>query len=449
MPQIEDIVTRTVLRALARSLPGWPRARLCVAFSGGVDSTALLHACRAIRDVHGDLTLRALHVHHGLQPAAASWPAHCAALCAELAVPFASLDLALAPPPGASVEAAAREARYRALAAALVPGEALLTAHHEDDQLETVLLQLFRGAGVAGLAAMPAAAAFGGGWLLRPLLELRRADIEDYARRAGLPRIDDPANSSTRFDRGLLRREIVPRLTARWPSLSRTVARSARHAAVAQGLLDELAALDAEGAVDGARLAAARLQGLSRARQANLLRWWLRRAGLSLPSEARLAAIQDDLLTARAEAQPLVTWEGGEVRRHRGWLHAMRPLVEVAAGPWSLEPGHRLEIPGVGSVELLPAVGAGIRAELQSGGFEVSLQQGGERLRAQGHRIEKSVARLLRESGTPPWLRQRVPLVYGGGRLLAVGGQWIAAEAAAGTGQDGFRVGWSPAGGAG
>ena len=449
MPQLEDIVTRTVERALARSLPDWPRARLCVAFSGGVDSTVLLHACRAIRDVHGDLSLRALHVHHGLQPAAAAWPAHCAAFCTELAVPFAILELALVPAPGASVEAAAREARYRALGSALGSGEALLTAHHEDDQLETVLLQLFRGAGVAGLAAMPAAAALGGGWLLRPLLALGRADIEDYARRAGLPRIDDPANASTRFDRGLLRRDIVPSLRARWPSLSRTVARSARHAAAAQGLLDELAALDAEGAVDGARLAVARLQALSRARQANLLRWWLRRAGLSLPSEARLASIQDDLLTARPDAQPVVTWEGGEVRRHRGWLHAMRPLAEVATGPWVLEPGRQLEIPGVGSVELLPAVGAGIRAELQAGAFEVCLQRGGERLRVQGAGIEKSVARLLRESGTPPWLRQRVPLVYGDGRLLAVGGQWIAAEAAAGPGQDGFRVGWSPAGSAG
>src|SRR5687767_10443917 len=308
----------TVERALGRLLHGWPVARLCVALSGGVDSMALLLACQRIRDRQPCVQLRAIHVNHGLQPSAAQWTEHCRAQCARLGIPFESVELALAPPRGLSVEAVAREARYQALAARLLPGETLLTAHHQDDQLETVLLQLFRGAGVAGLAAMPASTPFGNGLHLRPLLDVTRAAIEADADAAGLPRIEGPTNLSRRFDRGLLRREIMPLLRARWPSVSRSVARSARHAAAAQSLLDELAELDAVGAIEHGRLLAARLAQLSRVRQANLLRWWLRGAGLGMPSEARLDSILDDLLPARAGAQPAVTWTAGEVRRHRG-----------------------------------------------------------------------------------------------------------------------------------
>ncbi|MGB5131705.1 MAG: tRNA lysidine(34) synthetase TilS, partial [Steroidobacteraceae bacterium] len=220
------IVELAVERELARLIPGWPRARLCIALSGGVDSVALLHACRRVSGTQPAVQLRAIHVHHGLQPASGEWSTQCAALCARLDVPFETVELQLAPAPGASIEAAARDARYQALRSRLSPGEALLTAHHEDDQLETVLLQLFRGAGVAGLSAMPASAPFGDGMLLRPLLGVTRAAIDGYAQAAGLERINDPSNLSQRFDRGFLRRDIAPLLRARWPSVARSVSRS-------------------------------------------------------------------------------------------------------------------------------------------------------------------------------------------------------------------------------
>jgi tRNA(Ile)-lysidine synthase len=437
------MVAQAVERELARLVPGWPEARLCVALSGGVDSAALLHACHRIRATQPGVRLRAIHVSHGLQPAAAEWPALCAALCRTLGVPLETIALQLAPPPGASIEAAARDARYAALQSRLAPGEALLTAHHQDDQLETVLLQLFRGAGVAGLAAMPALTSLGDGLLVRPLLGVTRAQINAYADAAGLERIDDPTNLSQRFDRGLLRREVTPVLRARWPSVARTVARSARHAAAAQGLLDDLAAIDAADATEDRRLRVTTLELLPRVRQANLLRWWLRTNGLGLPSEARLGAILDDLLPARAGAQPVVTWPTGEVRRHRGWLHAMQPLGRVEHKTWALLPGQTLVAEGIGAVALVPDTGSGISAARFAGPFELRTRRGGERLLAAGQRAEKSVTRLLREAGTEPWLRDRVPLVYSQNSLLAVGDRWIAAAAAAAAGEAGLAVRWT------
>ncbi len=438
-----ETIPESVERELGRLIPGWPDARLCVALSGGVDSAALLQACHRIRARQPAVSLCALHVAHGLQPAAADWPAICAALCARLDVPFEIIELQLVPPPGASVEAAARDARYAALQSRLAPGEALLTAHHQDDQLETVLLQLFRGAGLAGLAAMPASAPLGHGLLLRPLLGVTRAEIDAYARAAGVGRIEDPTNLSPRFDRGLLRRDVIPVLRARWPSVARTVSRTARHAATAQELLDDLAAIDAADGIEVDRLLVARCLALPRDRQANLLRWWLRGCGLGMPSEARLNSILDDLLPARAGAEPVVTWPTGEVRRHRGWLHAMRPLEPVVRKAWILAVEKTLEAEGVGSIALVAGTGCGFSALRYPGPFELRVRQGGERLLPAGQRVEKSVTRLLREAGTEPWLRDRIPLIYSQGSLLAVGEEWIAAGAVAAAGEPGLAVRWT------
>ncbi|MEX2150830.1 MAG: tRNA lysidine(34) synthetase TilS [Steroidobacteraceae bacterium] len=441
--QFSERIPELLERELSRQIPGWPAARLCVALSGGVDSAALLHACHRIRTGQPTIGLRAIHVAHGLQPAAADWPATCAAFCASLEVSFETIELELAPPPGASVEAAARDARYAALQSRLAPGEALVTAHHQDDQLETVLLQLFRGAGLAGLAAMPASAPLGHGLLLRPLLGVTRTEIDAYARATGIGRIEDPTNLSPRFDRGLLRREVIPGLRARWPSVARTVSRTARHAATAQGLLDDLAAIDAADGIEGDRLAVARCLALPRARQANLLRGWLRSCGLGMPSEARLNSILDDLLPARAGAQPVVTWPTGEIRRHHGWLHAMQPLGAVARKAWTLNVGESLEAEGVGSIALVAGTGCGFSALRFPGPYELRVRRGGERLLPAGQRVEKSVTRLLREAGTEPWLRDRIPLIYSRDSLLAVGERWIAATAVATAGEPGLAVRWT------
>ncbi|MDG4605564.1 MAG: tRNA lysidine(34) synthetase TilS, partial [Candidatus Contendobacter sp.] len=248
--------------------------RLIVGYSGGMDSHVLLHLLAMQRELWPERTLEAIYVDHGLHPASAVWGGHCARVCRELNVPFRTLRIDARPAPGESPEAAARQARYAALAAALEPDAALLTAHHRDDQAETLLLQLLRGAGPHGLAAMPEAARLGQGRLLRPLLNVDRAALLAYAHTQQLQWIEDASNADTGFDRNYLRHRILPLLRERWPAANRVLARSARLCAETAGWLD------AEADADLARVMTARpdalsvpaLRELSELRQRNLLR---------------------------------------------------------------------------------------------------------------------------------------------------------------------------------
>ena len=309
--------------------PPGASAPLCVAFSGGADSTALLAALAA--QVSQRRRLRAIHVDHGLQSSARAWARHCRDIAAQLGVPLilrrVSVDLGR----GQSPEAQARAARYAALARELAPGELLLTAHHQDDQLETVLLQLLRGAGLAGLAAMPAVMPFAAGLLCRPLLEVRRTELVAWLRRRGLPCIEDPSNEDERFDRNYLRHKVVPVIEARFAGAAVAVARSARHAAEAQDLLQQLADADVWRCVDGATLSAAALRRLAPARRRNALRAWIRAAGQQPPDARRLAEIAGPLLAARPDAHPRVEWGKLQVRRHAGRL-----ILEARVAPQGL-----------------------------------------------------------------------------------------------------------------
>jgi tRNA(Ile)-lysidine synthase len=298
---------------LAGLLPGYPRVSLCVAFSGGVDSTALLAALAtgSPKSVH----LRALHVDHGLRPASKLWARHCRALARRLRVPLKVLATKVERPRGESLEAAAREARYRLLAAALQPGEILLTAHHSDDQLETVLLQLFRGSGLPGIAAMPALAPFARGWLARPLLSRSRAELEAWVREQGLTWVDDDTNSDESLDRNFLRLRVLPLIRERWPGSATAVARSARHAAEAQALLDRLASADVDRASYGESLSVKSLRALPAERRRNALRYWITREGYLAPDTRRLQEIAGPLLDARPDANPFVEWGRGQATR--------------------------------------------------------------------------------------------------------------------------------------
>jgi len=444
---VAQAFTPDVLAASIRELvPGYPDARLCVAFSGGVDSVALLHAAQVLASAEPCLRLRALHVDHRLQEQSPDWSLRCRAQCDELGVPMQVLTLRLQLPQGASVEAEARRARYGAIANELERGECLLTAHHADDQLETVLLQLFRGAGVAGLAAMPRSAPLGPGLHLRPLLDVGRAQLEAYVLEQNRSWVDDPMNRESRYDRSYLRHEVLPAIRARWPAVARTVGRSAAHFASAQGLLEALAEVDAAGRVDGTgRLDLAGLLELQRDRQVNLLRWWIGRQGLGVPSTARLDSILRDMVPARGDRQPVVIWPTGELRRYRGKLYAMAPLSDPPTGAVSLEPGRPLLIGGVGRLELVAARGEGVSAARFPGPFAVRFREGGERLRPAGQTLEKPLQQWFQEKGIEPWMRGRLPLIFSGTRLVAVGGLGIAAEAAAVSGEEGWAVRWKEA----
>ena len=431
----------TRVGALCPGARGW-----WVAFSGGLDSRALLHALASARD-ELEAPLGAVHVEHGLHPDAADWAADCRAFCASLDVPFEHLRVDARPGPGESPEAAARAARYRALREWLPEGHALLTAHHRDDQAETLLLQLLRGAGPHGLAAMPEQAAFGHGHLIRPLLGLGRSDLCQYAETAGLEWIEDPANRELRYDRNLLRHEILPRLARRWPAAAAVLARDAELQAEAAALLDDLAALDlapAQGRVAGT-LSVPALCCLTPRRRRNLLRHWLREQGLRPPSRAVLRHIECDMLEAEADAMPRVHWPEGEVRRFQDALYAMPPLPPAPDSativPWD---GGPLALPQAGGrLEVRRVTGQGLAQRLLETGLEIRFRRGGERLRPAGSPHRRTLKHLLQEAGIPPWERERLPLVYSRDELVAVAGLWVAEGATARGEEPGLLLHWS------
>ena len=404
----------------------WRAGGTCVALSGGLDSVVLLHAMSVLAGAR-DFSLRAVHVDHGLDAASGDWAESCRRTCADLGVALTVLRLGLVPGRGDSVEATAREARYAALADNLARGERLLTAHHGDDQLETVLIQLLRGAGVAGLAAMAARAPCGAGWHLRPFLGTGRAQVRAYAEQHGLSWQEDPMNSALRFDRAWLRARVLPAIRERWPAAAATVSRSAAHLAEASRLLDAQAAADAADLLDQGRLSLAALARLEEHRQANVLRWWLRRAGLRAPPAARLAEALRVFRDARDDAAPMLRWKDGELRRYRGRLYAMSPVGEHGDEA-PADVGRLLSLgPGLGQFGLVAGHGGGLPADSR---WTIRFRQGGESLRPHPGRPRKRLKDLCQEARIVPWMRDRLPLVFGDGRLVAVGDLWLDADIA-------------------
>jgi tRNA(Ile)-lysidine synthase len=404
-------------------------APLCVAFSGGADSTALLALLAAAPALQP--RLRAVHIDHGLHPQSRSWVSLCRATCRTLRVPFATRRLNLARRRGESLEALARAARYAALTTALRSGEVLLTAHHLEDQLETVLLQLLRGAGVPGLAAMPTVMPLGSGFLARPLLDVPRAQLRAWVQSSGLRCLEDPSNTDDGFDRNYLRHQVLPPIVKRWPAAARTAARSARHMAAAQGLLDELARADVARAADGAALAVAALRALTLARRRNALRFWISESGRLVPDAPRLEEIAVTLLAARTGANPSVRWGPHQVQRHLGRL-TLRD-VQDGAQPyelsWDRRRTPRLTLAaGAGRLELVSSAHGLIDAARLPAQLTVRTRRGGERLRPRAGGPSRSLKGLLQNERIALTERQQMPLLFAGGELVAAGDLWVDAH---------------------
>ena len=416
--------------------------RYLVALSGGLDSSVLAHALAESRGQHGKRLL-AIHVDHQLQSASSGWTDYCRELAGRYGIEFIAERVAVETTGGSGLEAAAREARYAALSRHVVDGDWLLSAHHRNDQAETLLLNLMRGSGPAGLAGIGAATPFAAGWLVRPIIDVSRPELEAYAAARGLEWLDDPSNADPRFDRNYLRHEVLPALERRWPGVVERIARSADLAGEAATMLEELAAIDLQGL--GNRATRIDVEGLVRlpeARQRNLLRHAIRRAGLPLPGAARLATVVDSVLHAKPDAQPLVEWPGGELRRYRGRLYLLPPLGEagwppqgraLAATPVSLGEG-------MGVLELVPDAPRGLSAATVARGLCVRMRSGGERLRPAGQAHTKKLKKLLQDEGVVPWMRDRLPLVFAGDELVAVADLWVAAGA---TSEPGTTVRWA------
>ena len=463
-----------------------PGDRLLVGLSGGLDSVVLLDILGRIAR-RRRIRLSALHVNHQLSPNAPAWERFCRRACRERSIPFRRARVRVAP--GDSVEASARAARYAALLAQ--PAEYVALAHHQDDQAETVLLQLLRGAGVRGLAAMPLVGKEEGGRrkdeparrkaergrrkeepfkvdkdtssfvlhpssfdtsliphpsIIRPLLDVSRSEIERYARRRKLSWVEDESNRDTRFARNFVRHELLPVLAGRFPSYRETLARSARHLGEAARLLDELAEIDAAQACREGVLAAAVLRACSPARARNLLRWFLGRCGVAMPNTGRLDETLRQIVAAKEDARVKVDLAGHDLYRWKGGLHLVprRESATPFVRPWRNE--RRLSLPELGGVlRMARGTGPGIGlAKLKEHAVVVRARTGGERLQPDCSRPRRTLKNLFQERGVPPWVRDRVPLLFCGADLVWVPGIGVDCAYRAAPREPSLKPAWLP-----
>ncbi|HSG91261.1 MAG TPA: tRNA lysidine(34) synthetase TilS [Pseudomonadales bacterium] len=397
--------------ALDGALTGIEAARCLVAVSGGRDSMLLLHLLAARHRAAGVAPPRVVHVHHGLQRDADAWAEQVEAACAALACPCVVRRVRVVAG-GEGPEAAARGARYAAFESVMAAGDHLLTAHHRDDQAETVLLRLLRGAGPRGLAGMRPRRTLGTGVLVRPLLEVEGTVLAAAARALNLSWVEDPSNAGLDADRNLLRHEILPRLDARWPGAARSLARAARACGDQEALLDELLT---EVPAAGAPLPVATLAG-DAPRGHAVLRRWLAGAGVPMPPRTRLDELLRQL-AAPVDARVRIDLGAWSIRRFRGALHLLTAMPAPRV-PAALQVPGETDL-GCGRLRLdLDATG-GLRTDL--GPPQVRFRRGGERVRPSGRGGSVALKQWLQEEGVPPWQRDRLPLLLLGGEVAAVG----------------------------
>jgi len=400
-----------------------------VGYSGGVDSHVLLHLCASIKNLNNKMT--AVYVHHGLQAAAEVWAGHCQQTAANLGVAFKLLRVNARALPGESPEEAARNARYQALQALMNTNDVLLIGQHREDQLETVLMQLFRGGGLPGLSGMPERMAFGRGVMLRPLLNVAKTAISDYAVAHGLSWVEDPSNLSLDYDRNFLRNTVAPLLKQRWPSLDKTVARSARHCADAQVLVSTVAEelfLPVFNAADKT-LTISRLQQHNNARQQLIIRQWFQRLGLKMPAQGFVERILAEVLAARVDSDPLLSGPSYCVRRYRNKLYCLNSSAQELfqaciwpAGQTSITLSNHQTLFCAPSASGIP------RERWRNAAIVVKARSGGEKIRLPGRQGRHSLKNLFQEAGVPPWERAVMPLIYLDNTLAAVGDYWISAD---------------------
>ena len=400
-----------------------------IGYSGGVDSHVLLHLCASITHIKDKIT--AVYVHHGLQKEADTWANHCKKTADSLGVDFITLYVNAFAIQGESPEEAARNARYKAFKTLINVGDILLIAQHRDDQLETVLLQLFRGSGLRGLSGMPERMVFGLGEMLRPLLNISKYSVNTYAQAHALNWIIDPSNLSSDYDRNFLRNEVLYLLKQRWPVCDKTVARSAKHCADAQALISEHAEklfLGVFNSVDKT-LSINRLNTHNNNKQALIVRQWFESFNLKMPTQVFIERLLSEVVLASEDADPVLSGQGYLVRRYRDKLYcfkADKPEVVAniiwPAGEVSLKVSEYQTL----CCELAPK-GISLK-QWQKSTITVKARSGGEVMRLYGRKGHHDLKKLFQEASVPPWERQSIPLIYLDDELAAVGDLWISAD---------------------
>jgi tRNA(Ile)-lysidine synthase len=404
-------------------------SHIYVGYSGGIDSHVLLDLCASIPSLSGKIT--AVHVHHGLQEEADSWVEHCKKTAENLNVDFIMLPVYADANPGESPEEAARNARYAAFKTLVNVDEALMLAQHREDQLETVLLQLFRGAGLRGLSGIPETSFFGQGLMLRPLLNITKLEINEYAKTHELQWIEDPSNQQNDYDRNFLRNVIVPLIKQRWESCDKTVSRSAKHCAEAQVIVSAVADELFYPVFSRANktLCVTQLQAHKSPRQQLIIRHWFQNLNLRMPAQAFVERIQTEVIAAREDSDPILVGQGFLIRRYRDRLYCLKQIEQELPQDliWSnqqtfLECSTHRKLFYVSS-------SAGILFEQwQKAKVTVKFRSGGEKIRLPNRNEHHTLKNLFQEAGIPPWEREIIPLIYLNNKLAAIGELWISAD---------------------
>ena len=441
--KLDSLVCRieTVLRQHTRQ-----GEHLVAGLSGGADSVVLLDLLARLSDTLG-FSLGAIHVNHGISPHAHAWEKFCRNLCECRGIPLEVIRFRIRKEPGTSLEAVARERRYQAFHK--LKADSVVLAQHLDDQTETLLLQLLRGAGVRGLAAMPVIRqkipSRREPAVLRPLLEVSRDEIERYAQERGLAWVNDESNADIAYSRNFLRHEVLPVLERHFPAYRITCLRTSKHMAEASALLDEMAESDGQGCLVPGGIQISGLRTLSLARARNLLRYVFVKHHAVLPGTARLDEMLRQLRIVGPDTALRFVFGDTEIRCFRGTLHILPVRVPPDKG-WRLEwHGERqLPVPGLGGVlRLIRQRGAGIHLpRLTEHPVTVRLRQGGERLRPDPGRSRRSLKNLLQEAALPPWEREVMPLLYSGEQLVWVPGIGVESDFQARLDDPGLMVSW-------
>jgi len=416
--------------------------KVVIAYSGGVDSHVLLHSCSQLQNKLKALTFLAVYIDHGLHEDSSRWSTHCEQMASALDIPFISQKVNAQNDQGEGPEQAARRARYAALSDFIDESSVLLTAQHQDDQAETFMLQLLRGAGVDGLASMPIVNPFGLGLILRPFLKLSKQQLLDYAKKEQLQWVEDSSNLNEAYDRNFLRQQVIPLLQSRWPAFSKTTARSASHCAEAGAILVDIASsilLKMDNDELGIGLVLSQKPEIQRL----VIRQWLKAQDVRSPSEKILEQIVK-MLIVEVDKLPLVAWGEHEVRLFNGALFYIPRFEKNQLQPMQWQ-GKKLVLPDpLGNLSIKELLGRGVKRDLwDSSTVTVRTRQGGERIKLTGRSGRKQLKKLLNEERILPWVRSLLPLIYLGDELVAVADLWVAEPFLADENEPAYQIKWT------
>ena len=434
--------TSSALDIIERQIKPLLPNKFCIAFSGGVDSTVLLHVMKNIIDEKSQI--RAIHINHNIVDNSKVWSKTCKSICKNFGIDIEIISLEVTHN-GYGLEAAARDERYKKLKEKLYENEYLLTAHHEEDQMETVFLRMARGTGLDGLQGINEKYSFGEGIIFRPMLEVSKTSVMDYAKEHQLKWVEDSSNQDTHFDRNFLRKKIIPQFRERWPSIASSVSRLSQLSAQNIKILNQIAEEDIGPIANMNELPLAKLLDKSFERANNMLRYIILANGMSIPSMKTLQDGLKEMLDPETD-KSVIAWKDYCIRKYKNHLYFLsnsdlEPNKVDVRIPWEI--GKTVNLgENIGTIEATFIHGDGLSIKKCKNKLTISYRQGGELIKPIGHRINKSLKNLFQENQILPWMRDKIPLIYYQDELVSVADLWFNQNYVASQNEAGFVVNW-------